>query len=132
MTATESKWGDSTVAPIHLVRLTLMLEARLKELARSLRNRENTSVEGTDVPDDIEPLLHVKAALDRIAAGTYGSCLQCDEPIGIKRLAVLPHAAFCIPCQEDMEPGENHESGQSGIGGMTSEFDFLKEVRNNV
>jgi RNA polymerase-binding transcription factor DksA len=72
-----------------------------------LRNREDASVERTpDALDDIEPLLHVKAALDRVAAGTYGACLQCDEPIGIRRLAALPHAAFCIACQEDAEHGD--------------------------
>lgn len=42
----------------------------------------------------------LRAALARIAAGTYGQCLRCDGEIGMVRLTALPHAAFCIPCQE--------------------------------
>ena len=40
------------------------------------------------------------AALARIADGTYGICLECEEPISAKRLAALPTAALCIRCQE--------------------------------
>ena len=43
----------------------------------------------------------LRAALARIAAGTYGQCVRCDGEIGLVRLTALPHAVFCIPCQED-------------------------------
>ena len=42
----------------------------------------------------------MSAALDRIAAGTYGRCARCYGEIGMVRLTALPHAVFCIPCQE--------------------------------
>jgi RNA polymerase-binding transcription factor DksA len=42
----------------------------------------------------------LRAALARIAAGTYGQCVRCDGEIGMVRLTALPHAVFCIPCQE--------------------------------
>ena len=42
----------------------------------------------------------MKAALDRIAAGTYGHCAKCYGQIGMVRLTALPHAVFCILCQE--------------------------------
>ena len=47
-------------------------------------------------------------ALDRIATGEYGICLECSEEISAKRLAALPWAALCLPCQEaaDRKPGE--------------------------
>ena len=41
-----------------------------------------------------------KAALARIEDGTYGICLECEEPISAKRLRALPTAALCIACQE--------------------------------
>ena len=41
------------------------------------------------------------AALRRMAEGTYGCCIGCRKEIGMKRLSVLPHASFCIACQED-------------------------------
>ena len=37
----------------------------------------------------------INAALARIAKGTYGRCVTCDEPISEPRLATLPHTPFC-------------------------------------
>ncbi len=125
-----------------LVKLRLMLEARLEELSRRLRTRDDISAGRTpDVLDNIEfsaerdlanwnldkrfsQLRYVTAALGRIADGTYGCCLRCDEEIGIKRLAAPPHALFCITCQESTDHGESKEPGalkelvgvQIGIG----------------
>ncbi|MFI5843065.1 TraR/DksA family transcriptional regulator [Catenuloplanes sp. NPDC051500] len=31
---------------------------------------------------------------------TYGGCQRCRVPIPVARLAVLPHARFCVPCQQ--------------------------------
>ena len=45
----------------------------------------------------------VGAALQRIGEGTYGYCLECDEPIGETRLSVRPEAFLCIECQEVRE-----------------------------
>jgi RNA polymerase-binding transcription factor len=39
------------------------------------------------------------AALRRIDAGIYGTCQECEEPIGAARLAAIPWAALCIRCQ---------------------------------
>jgi len=117
------------VAPTQLVKLTLMLETRLEELSSRSRYRENIASEKTpDVLDDIElaverdlaiwnldkrfaQLRYVTAALDRVADGTYGCCLRCDEEIGMKRLAALPHALFCLTCQESAEHSESKEPG---------------------
>ena len=33
----------------------------------------------------------------------YGLCLRCDETIRSNRLRVMPHAAFCVTCQEAAE-----------------------------
>ena len=43
---------------------------------------------------------HVRAALERIAEGAYGTCLECDEEISHKRLHAMPWATLCIACQE--------------------------------
>ena len=50
----------------------------------------------------------INAALQRIDQGTYGECLDCEEPIGEKRLRALPWAELCIRCQEahDVEAEE--------------------------
>jgi DnaK suppressor protein len=37
-------------------------------------------------------------ALERVAAGTYGTCAGCGQPIGADRLAARPDATTCISC----------------------------------
>ena len=43
----------------------------------------------------------IRAALDRIAAGDYGYCLKCDEPIPVKRLHLDPATPVCVDCLKD-------------------------------
>ncbi|MEV4642953.1 TraR/DksA C4-type zinc finger protein [Actinoplanes sp. NPDC049548] len=45
-----------------------------------------------------ERLADVDDALRRVAAGTYGVCERCGEPIGDERLAARPFARFCMAC----------------------------------
>lgn len=40
----------------------------------------------------------VDAALERLAAGTYGTCRRCGQPIAAERLDALPATAICIRC----------------------------------
>jgi RNA polymerase-binding protein DksA len=40
----------------------------------------------------------IDAALDRIDAGTFGTCVSCGEPISIDRLNAVPHTPFCKAC----------------------------------
>lgn len=40
----------------------------------------------------------IDRALDRIAHGTYGTCLKCGGPISQGRLAARPEASLCIDC----------------------------------
>jgi DnaK suppressor protein len=48
-------------------------------------------------------LQQIDAALRAMERGTYGSCRNCDEPIGLARLEALPEAPFCVYCQEAVE-----------------------------
>ena len=40
----------------------------------------------------------VERALERVGAGTYGTCLRCEEEIAPKRLDVHPETPVCIRC----------------------------------
>lgn len=42
----------------------------------------------------------VDAALARVAAGTYGTCVDCGERIPPARLAARPTASRCVACAE--------------------------------
>ncbi len=50
-----------------------------------------------------DELAQVDAALARVAAGNYGECADCGEPIGIARLTANPAAERCAACQEIFE-----------------------------
>ncbi|WP_220458032.1 MULTISPECIES: TraR/DksA C4-type zinc finger protein [unclassified Actinotalea] len=43
-------------------------------------------------------LADADAALDRLEAGTYGTCERCGGPVGDDRLAVRPTARRCVGC----------------------------------
>ena len=58
---------------------------------------------------DYTQLRMINEALDRVDAGDYGICLSCEEEIPGKRLAALPWAKYCIPCQEQVSASEKME-----------------------
>ncbi len=43
-----------------------------------------------------DALAAVRAALDRIEQGTYGTCEVCGRPIPRERLDAVPYATLCI------------------------------------
>ena len=112
---------------VELEKFKTILEARQSELGGALRNREDIAIEKTpDALDEVQLagerelairnldresnlLRQVRAALGRIADGSYGTCLHCDEEISPKRLNAVPHTAFCIRCQEAADRHEFEE-----------------------
>ena len=48
-------------------------------------------------------LKNIGLALQRIAAGDFGDCLECGEAIADARLQVQPWASLCISCQSAAE-----------------------------
>ena len=108
-----------------------MLDARKAELSAGLRNREDIAIEKTpDALDEVQlagerelairnldrdsnMLRQVKGALARVADGSYGICLHCDEDIKTKRLDAVPWTRYCIKCQEAADRHEfEAESGE--------------------
>ena len=95
-----------------------ILERKQAELMGGLRNRDGITIEkSADQMDEIQYaterdlairnvdrestlLRQVKAAVRRIHAGSFGTCLDCEETISPKRLAAVPWATRCIKCQE--------------------------------
>ncbi|HEY7762184.1 MAG TPA: TraR/DksA family transcriptional regulator [Actinomycetota bacterium] len=58
--------------------------SRLISVARALRSN----------------LHDVDRALEKLAAGTYGTCERCGRPIAPERLDALPWATLCIDCKQ--------------------------------
>ena len=105
-------------------KLTRLLRTKQMELSRSLHKRDEIVIEkASDALDEVQlmgerelairnldrdsnALRQIHRALSRIANGTYGVCLRCEEDILPKRIAAVPWAAFCIKCQEKIDRRE--------------------------
>lgn len=53
-----------------------------------------------DMHRDIQELLDIDHAFERLSAGSYGICTDCGARIPLARLQVYPTAKRCRPCQE--------------------------------
>ena len=102
-------------------RFQAILTAKHEELFRAAKRREGIAIERTaDALDetasaaarelttrglerDAKLLRDVQRALTRVAERTYGTCVECEEEISLKRLQALPWAALCLTCQEDAD-----------------------------
>ena len=62
------------------------------------RELDNTLEENSE-----RVLAEIDAALERIEAGTFGTCEKCGKPIGDERLEALPYATQCIDCKRKEE-----------------------------
>ena len=86
------------------------LSAKVDEIEGDLREpadpdfaEQATEAEADEVLEGLESsalleIAQINAALSRIEEGSYGECATCGEPVGEKRLEVIPHAAQCINC----------------------------------
>jgi len=107
--------------PSRIGKVRVVLESQRDVLSKRVHNRNAIAVENTaDTMDEVRlaeerdlatrllerdfaDIRLVDAALTRIKDGTYGICLRCDETISLNRLGVMPHAAYCVNCQEAVE-----------------------------
>lgn len=57
----------------------------------------------SEIIRDIGEVRDIAAAEQRLAAGSFGACTDCGEPIRFKRLDAYPTAKRCLACQERRE-----------------------------
>jgi len=59
-------------------------------------------------------VLHeIDSALAKIDAGEYGLCVDCDEPIDVRRLEAHPAALRCARCQQLFETQRSRAGARS-------------------
>ncbi|MBS0506337.1 MAG: TraR/DksA family transcriptional regulator [Proteobacteria bacterium] len=77
------------------------------EPAGSPRDQANSMaasvVRDAEAARDHAELVAVRAALERMAAGSYGECTDCGQGVGVARLLAQPAALRCIACQSKAE-----------------------------
>jgi DnaK suppressor protein len=121
------------------------LDARIAELERSLGYRDFIAVEQTaDQLDKIQQasertlvisnldrcsqqLRDARAALRRLAQGSFGVCQECGDDISPRRLLAIPWAALCIHCQEEVD--RDCQCLQDSTNNLISAFGQQRERR---
>ena len=109
-----------TASELDTAPLRAQLLQRVADLREMLRRQTEESRAGSEAPADFKEaaerdgqaavqdmqaahatheLAEVHAALRRLADGTYGTCMDCGEPIAQERLQAIPFAARCANCQ---------------------------------
>lgn len=85
-------------------------EERYIRLAGEVHDLEEQSVADllvdvqlADIDRHIEEIRDIEAALLRLAAQSYGVCVECGQPIGYARLDAYPTAKRCLVCQRRHE-----------------------------
>ena len=73
------------------------VEHDLLDRTQSIYRREETV---TFLNTLTRTLADVDAALMAMNEGSYGTCLECGEPIALRRLQAIPWASHCIRCQQ--------------------------------
>jgi|APDOM4702015118_1054815.scaffolds.fasta_scaffold00153_3 RNA polymerase-binding protein DksA len=71
-----------------------------KDFAEQVVQMENDAVLAGIGEATKQELAQINRALVQLDQGTYGHCSSCGEPIGARRLQVLPYSDLCISCAE--------------------------------
>ena len=128
-----------------MMRLESALQRKRQELMRAIRAHTGELAigeNGSDPMDRVQSmnqrdaaaltvqwlsrvLSDVDAALRAMSEGVYGACVECGEPISLKRLETIPWASHCIGCQEFIE---RREAVQAANRLWTPRFDQNREA----
>jgi DnaK suppressor protein len=129
----QAQEGRFTMNQTELNKYKAMLEAKRTDLSAGLRNREDIAIEKTpDAIDEVQLagerelairnldresslLRNVRGALARMADGSYGICMHCEEEIKPKRLDAVPWTKYCIRCQEAADRHEFETEGSETL-----------------
>ena len=105
-------------------RFKQMLEAKAEEIRQNLQSakaakafaRGEEPVDMEELPgqsheewiflnrNNLDAILfrEIQEGLGRIEERTFGTCLECDKNMSLKRLQAIPWARFCVACQEEL------------------------------
>ncbi len=84
---------DDSAATVHLDQSSVGRLSRMDALQQQAMAQNNQR-------RAVQTLGRIEVALRRCDDGSYGFCIDCDEPIDPRRLNLDPTAARCIRCAE--------------------------------
>jgi DnaK suppressor protein len=74
--------------------------SRLTQLTADTGDPQQAHTQAALVAATRQSLEQITGALRRMAEGRYELCDKCGGAIPVERLQALPHARFCVPCQQ--------------------------------
>lgn len=124
---TPTNEADMAMDPLETARIRQRIERRLEQLRGEIAGKlgdaalvaealggnadsgdlsvadDTTTNDFADARRDLGEYHSGVAALARLDAGDYGTCVDCGEPIPERRLLAQPFAVRCLACQERAE-----------------------------
>ena len=53
-----------------------------------------------DIRSSMKKLSQLEIALKRVDGPDYGICIECDKPIQITKLMLMPETMYCVQCHK--------------------------------
>jgi RNA polymerase-binding protein DksA len=112
LTAFKQQLQSQRVKLLEQIRQELLQsdDQRYIELAGAVHDRGEEAVadllydiELASIDRHIKEAAEIEAALLRMAAGSFGLCMECEGKVGDDRLTVNPTAKRCYDCQQRHE-----------------------------
>ena len=120
--------GAVTMKKSEINRLRKILEEKRESVIRRAREtmENDMALDVNELPDEMDLasseymqsftlrlrgrervlLQKIDVALKKMETDEYGMCVECEEPISVKRLEARPETELCIRCKEDQERQE--------------------------
>lgn len=73
------------------------------DIVDQLQGQHLINIQNKISKNNLRKLRAIDSALDLISKDEYGDCLECGEPIEIKRLEAIPGVTLCVLCAEISE-----------------------------
>ena len=129
ITNTDTLPADEYLSNVEVLELHNRLIDQANELLENAQNAMNELTENQEMdPDELDVaisatnrdlslrfadrerkmLKKITKILERFQEGEYGSCDECGDAIGYKRLSFRPVASLCIDCKTEQEQLENN------------------------
>lgn len=67
-----------------------------------------SDLDSAELDRDLGELRRLEAAQEKLAGGSYGTCMDCGDEIDFERLLVQPAALRCLDCQRVHERTYTH------------------------
>ena len=103
MTSLEDRKAQLEARRAELLARLGRIESELEEPLSEDFAEQAVEREDEEVLEDLgaagqQEIRAIDAALGRIADGSYGTCVNCGDPIGEERLDAVPQAPRCRSC----------------------------------